>query len=302
MNFLNRTSSAALVASALLALSASVQAQSTGATSAAPYGSTSGSSATGGTSGGTSGTSSGAAGAPAATTYGNSSASPAGSTSGTGADASTYGTGSSDSAGSSSGTSSGTYSESNSSPMAYDAPAAGQRTDDSSYSWLPYTTRGYVGVNAGRAELDDLPCSPFYSCDDSTNRAVKVYTGGMFNDYFGLELGYFNTGSFDRSGGRVRAQGASLSFLAQAPLGTMAAVYAKLGGTYAWTKTSAGALAVGTPTGDESGAGVAYGVGLRINATRNWAVVVEWDQKELKFAGDDKQNTRLTTVGVQYRF
>ncbi len=198
-------------------------------------------------------------------------------------------------------TGSSTYDNSASTPMAFESPAAGTRSDDS-YSWLPYTTRGYVGINGGRAEIGDMACSPFYSCDDSSDRVIKVYTGGMFNEHFGLELAYFNTGNIDRSGGRVRAHGGNLSLVAQAPLGTMAAVYAKVGATYAWTKTSVGPLAVGIPSGDESDAGPSYGVGVRLNATRNWAFVLEWERHALKFAGDDKNGTKLTTLGVQYRF
>lgn len=185
-------------------------------------------------------------------------------------------------------------------PLAFDSPAAGG--GEGGYSWLPYTTRGYVGVNGGQAQIDDLPCSPFYSCDDNSNSAFKVYTGGMFNNHFGLELAYFNTGNIDRSGGRVRAHGGNLSFVAQAPLGNVAAVYAKVGASYAWTKTSVGPLALGTPSGEESDVGAAYGVGVRFNASKNWAVVVEWEQHELQFAGDEKQGTMFTTVGLQYRF
>lgn len=196
---------------------------------------------------------------------------------------------------------SGVYNASSSTPVAFDPPAAGARSNDG-YSWLPYTTRGYVGISAGQAELGDMACAPLYGCDDSSDRAFKVYTGGMFNDNFGIELAYFNTGNIDRSGGRVRAHGGNLSLIAQAPLGNMAAVYAKIGGTYAWTKTSVGPLAIGAPSGDESDAGPSYGVGVRVNASRNWAFVLEWERHSLNFAGDDKNGTKLTTLGVQYRF
>lgn len=196
---------------------------------------------------------------------------------------------------------SGAYDTSASTPVAFDPPAAGDRSDDG-YSWLPYTTRGYIGISGGQAEIGDMACSPLYSCDDSSDRVIKAYTGGMFNEHFGIELAYFNTGNIDRSGGRVRAHGGNLSLIAQAPLGSMAAVYAKVGATYAWTKTSVGPLAVGIPGGNESDAGPSYGAGVRINASRNWAFVLEWERHSLNFAGDDKNGTKLTTLGVQYRF
>lgn len=193
------------------------------------------------------------------------------------------------------------YDTSASMPAAFDPPAAGSRSNDG-YSWLPYTTRGYIGISGGQAEIGDMACSPLYSCDDSSDRLIKAYTGGMFNEHFGIELAYFNTGNIDRSGGRVRAHGGNLSLVAQAPLGAMAAVYAKVGATYAWTKTSVGPLAVGIPGGDESDAGPSYGAGLRINASRNWAFILEWERHSLNFAGDDKNGTKMTTLGIQYRF
>lgn len=304
MHFLNRPSTSALLACTVLAASASVHAQqaggssqvsdtNSGTTSAAPneapYGASSGGAA-GATTGSPSAT-------PSSTPYGADTATTPG-----------MGAGMSTGMGTGMGTGTGSASESASTrdttattPMAFDAPAAGT-SDRNAYSWLPYTTRGYVGFNGGQAKLDNLPCAPVYSCDDTNSSAFKVYTGGMFNDNFGMELAYFNTGNIDRSGGRVRAHGGNLSLVAQAPLGDMAAVYAKVGATYAWTKTSVGPLAVGIPSGEKSGAGAAYGVGLRVNATRNWALVLEWDQHDLKFAGDDKQATQMTTLGVQYRF
>lgn len=197
---------------------------------------------------------------------------------------------------------SGVYDSTSSTPMAFDPPAAGYSGRNSSYSWLPYTTRGYVGLHWGQADFDDVPCSSAYSCDDTSDKAFKVYTGGMFNDYFGLELGYLNTGSVDRSGGRTRAHGANLSLIAQAPLGQVAGIYAKAGVTYGWTRTSTGGLAVDVDDGKDSGAGPSYGAGLRFNATPNWALVLEWERHEMRFAGDDKRDVSLTTLGVQYRF
>lgn len=200
------------------------------------------------------------------------------------------------------GSSSGIYDSSSATPMAFDPPAAGYSSRGNNYSWLPYTTRGYVGLHWGQSDFDDVRCSSFYSCDDTGDKAFKVYTGGMFNDFFGLELGYLNTGSVDRSGGRTRAHGANVSVIAQMPLGQVAGIYAKAGMTYAWTRTSTGPLAVDVNGGKDSGAGPSYGAGLRFNATPNWALVLEWERHEMRFAGDSKRDVSLTTLGVQYRF
>lgn len=188
----------------------------------------------------------------------------------------------------------------NTDPMTYDAPAAGR---SSSYgagtSWLPYTTRGYVGLNLGQADYD-LPCTAGFSCDDS-NKAFKLYTGGMFNENFGLELAYLQAGEAERAGGEIKARGLNLSLIGVLPFNETFEVFGKIGATYGWTRTTASALS-GAATGKEEGAGPSYGLGLNIFFTPNWGAVVEWERQEFEFAGDREEDIELTTVGVKYRF
>lgn len=211
----------------------------------------------------------------------------------------TYGTSSETSSGMSSTMSqdAATTTDTASTPLAYDPPAAGYG-NNSSYSWLPYTTRGYVGLNVGQAKYDDNGCVAGLECDTKSNRGFKVYTGGMFNEHVGLEIAYLNTGSVDRSGGDVKAHGLNISLKLEAPLGDKFAVFAKGGATYGWTETDG---TVGE-NGDESGAGGAYGVGVRFNFTPNWAAVLEYESHKFRFADDRKDDVEFTTLGVQYRF
>jgi len=203
----------------------------------------------------------------------------------------------------SSASSSSTTADTASGPLTYDPPAAGGGYGSgTSYSWLPYTTRGYVGINVGQAKYEESRCVAGFDCDDTSDRAFKVYTGGMFNEFFGLEVAYINTGSVERAGGDTKAHGLNVSLTGQVPInGDMAAVFAKVGGTYGWTKTETNALS-GAPEGDESGGGVSYGVGARVNFNANWAIVLEWERHEFKFEGDRDDDVTLTTLGVQYRF
>lgn len=180
-------------------------------------------------------------------------------------------------------------------PMQYDAPAAGST---GSTSWLPYTTRGYVGFSGGQADFD-VACTGGFSCDDS-NRAFKVYTGGMFNQNFGLEIAYVQPGEADRAGGEVEAKGLNLSLIGVLPFNETFEVFGKVGATYGWTDTDASAP--GVATGDEEGVGASYGVGLNIFFTPNWGAVVEWERHRFEFAGDNKEDVEMTTVGVKYRF
>lgn len=175
---------------------------------------------------------------------------------------------------------------------------AQSRAYDSSQSWLPYTTRGYVGISGGKADYD-VPCTAGFDCDDS-NEAFKIYTGGMLNQNFGLELGYLQGGEADRAGGNVKARGVNISLVGLLPFNETFEAFGKVGGTYGWTKTSASALS-GADTGKEEGGGVSYGVGLNVFFTPNWGAVVEWERHRFHFASG-KEDVDLATVGLKYRF
>lgn len=168
----------------------------------------------------------------------------------------------------------------------------------SSRSWIPYTSYGYVGLNLGVARYG-TPCAPQFTCDDS-KFAGKIYTGGLFSRVLGLEVGYINTGDADRSGGTARAQGANVSLVANLPVTDSFNVFAKGGGTYAWTELTA-APGTGVPTGKENGLGLSYGAGLGYDITRDIQVLAEWDRNRFKFASG-RDNVDMFTAGVKFKF
>lgn len=172
-------------------------------------------------------------------------------------------------------------------------------TEAASYSLLPTTSRGYIGLNLGKPSLD-VPCVSGYECSDA-DFGGKIYTGGLWNDVLGLELGYINFGETKRAGGNVKAQGANLSLVGNLPIAEIFNVFAKLGTTYAWTDTSAAALS-GVATGSENGFALSYGGGLGFDLTRNFSIAAEWERHRLKFAGDERRNADLVSLGANYRF
>lgn len=170
----------------------------------------------------------------------------------------------------------------------------------SDYSLLPYTRRGYVGLNLGQSDYGALSCGAGgFSCDDKDVGGM-LYTGGMFNDWLGLELGYLNMGRVDRAGGRTEAQGLNVSLVGRLPLQQFN-VFAKGGTTYGRTKVSADALSL-VPTGNETGWGVSYGAGVGLELTPAASVVLEWARHDFHVAGNGKQEIDLTSLGVKYRF
>lgn len=168
------------------------------------------------------------------------------------------------------------------------------------YSWIPGTRRGYVGINLGRSD-HGTPCgSGGFGCD-KPNVAGKVYSGGMFNDYLGMEVGYLHAGRADRAGGRTDAQGLNASVVGRVPLGSAFNAFAKGGVTYGRTHVSAASTA-GVPTGTGSGWGASYGAGLGWDFNRTSGVVLEWERHDFRFAGLGKRDVDMTTIGYRHRF
>ena len=171
-------------------------------------------------------------------------------------------------------------------------------TADTPKSWIPYTSYGYVGASVGRTNYDLGGCVALFSCDDEAT-GFKLYTGGRFSRYFGLELGYVNLGNADRNGGEIKAQGANLSLVGNIPLGDSFNIFGKVGGIYAWTKTST--IVPRVPAGKEDGLGLSYGVGMQYDINRTFAVRADWDRYRLKYVGQ-REDADLYSVGVVFKF
>ena len=167
------------------------------------------------------------------------------------------------------------------------------------YSWLPYTTSGYVGASIGRGELH-TSCVTGLSCEDPATSG-KIYTGGMFNPYWGMELGYIQWGDADRNGGTQKARGVNAMLTGFVPLGPMFTLVGKVGATYGFTKSKP-VVGLVAPSGSEDAFALAYGAGLSFDFTRNWSATVDWERHDLKFAGEGRKNVDLTMLGIKYRF
>ncbi len=181
----------------------------------------------------------------------------------------------------------------------------GQRSNNISgssgdYSLLPYTRRGYVGVNLGRPDFS-LSCGGGGLACDDPNVAGKVYTGGMFNDFLGLEVGYLNMGGADRAGGKTRAHGANISLVGRLPVASSFSLFGKVGTTYGRTKVSTQPLS-GIEGGKDRGWGASYGAGLSYDLNAKSSIVLEWESHDFHFAGEGREAVRNTSLGYVHRF
>jgi OmpA-OmpF porin, OOP family len=178
------------------------------------------------------------------------------------------------------------------------AAAGAAQAQSSGYSVLPWTQQGYVGLNIGKPDYNNS-CGAGPTCDDP-DAAFHIYTGGMFSQWLGLEVGYLNLGRADRAGGRTRAHGINVSLVARAPIGPVN-LLAKGGATYGRTEVSADALS-GVASGKSRGTGAAFGAGVGYDFGSNSSVVLEYGRHQFHFAGVGRKPVETTSIGYIHRF
>jgi OmpA-OmpF porin, OOP family len=170
---------------------------------------------------------------------------------------------------------------------------------EGSYSVIPYTSHGYVGINAGRPDYGNVGCAGGFSCSDSST-SYSLYTGGMFNRYFGAELGYVNLGKLESAGGKTEAHGINLSLVGRLPLGVVH-LFGKVGTTYGRSEVSASPLS-GVATGKASGWEGSYGAGIGFDLSPRSSIVLEWNRYDVRFVGVGKREVDTTSIGYMHRF
>lgn len=162
-------------------------------------------------------------------------------------------------------------------------------------SWLPYTENGYWGFNLGAPDYEKN-CTAGFNCKDP-DVGGKIYIGGQFNRWLGLEAGYVNVGELERNGGDTSAHGLNVSLVGTVPFNDVFSAFAKVGTTYGWTKTEG---AVGA-TGKRDDFGLSYGAGLGFSLSPRTQLLVEWDRHDFKFV-DQRAEVDMYSVGLRFRF
>ncbi|MDB5870955.1 MAG: outer membrane protein precursor-like protein [Ramlibacter sp.] len=176
--------------------------------------------------------------------------------------------------------------------------AAGDRSLLSNI-WYPTNSRSSLGLSVGPSQRG-MRCGSTALLCDNTDRAAQLYAGAMVGNFWGVELGYADSGRLAGAGGESRAQGLNLSLVGKAPLSRSLGVFGKLGTTYGRTDTS---IMGGGPTaGADQGFGLSYGAGMSFAFTPRLSATVEWDSNDFRFAGNGRDPVRSTSLGLRYRY
>lgn len=172
-------------------------------------------------------------------------------------------------------------------------------TDDveSSSSWLSFTHTGYAGLNIGHTAWGERCGAGGDGCKQA-RPSLHVYTGGMFNHFIGLELGYRFLGRAERGGGRTEAQTLGLGLRGRVAAGPWH-LFVKAGLDHAQSRFSA-SPASSLPSGSARGWGGSYGAGVGWDMTPTAALVLEWASVELPGAG--RQAVDNTSIGFVHHF
>lgn len=159
----------------------------------------------------------------------------------------------------------------------------------------------YFGLNAGSADLS-RPITGFGNWGGSNqSSAYGLYLGNYFNNQnYGVEIGYTDFGSVNRSGGTTKVDGINLSLIGRLPVSSNFNLLGKLGTTYSRTDVSASA-ASGVQTGTERGFDWSYGLGGEYRFNTSWSGVLQYNEHYVKYPGKTERVSD-TTLGVRYSY
>ncbi|MCZ6500772.1 MAG: outer membrane beta-barrel protein [Gammaproteobacteria bacterium] len=155
----------------------------------------------------------------------------------------------------------------------------------------------YIGGAIGTANIDEM-VSGFQFDSDSTS--YRLYGGRQFNDYFALEAGYLDLGSFNEQvlvGGNVvpvsaDADGFTFAAVGSIPAGERFSLHATIG-SFFWD----GANAIAGINSNVSDSNMFFGAGLSYSLTPNMSLRGDAVRYEL-----DGVDSSVYTVGFQVDF
>ena len=149
---------------------------------------------------------------------------------------------------------------------------------------------GYSTADIDQKAIENGLCGG--SCasysDDEQDLGFKAFAGYLFNNYFAVEAGYFNVGTFtyeaasatDSMNGEYKMDGANLDLVLHLPVSESVSLMARGGVLYGKVKeqydgVDGSLLFPGDAVGssyEKSDVGFKYGVGIEYNFHPNWGL------------------------------
>jgi OOP family OmpA-OmpF porin len=164
-------------------------------------------------------------------------------------------------------------------------------------------TGAYAGLSIGQSDASDVNCSGAGSCDKK-DTAWKIFGGYQFNRYIAAEAGYTGLGktkgSTSAGAFEVKANAWELLAVGSYPIGTSGfAPYVKAGAYRGEAKLS-GDFGSAKETNND----LTYGIGVRYDIVRNFAVRAEWQRYSGLGGGSvgNDSDVDVISIGALYKF
>lgn len=170
------------------------------------------------------------------------------------------------------------------------------------YNSMDSNKPDYFGLSAGSADLTRPISGLGVFGGSNQSAAYRAYMGHFFpQQNYGVEFGYTDFGSINRSGGSTKVDGFDLHLVGRLPLNDSFNLLGKIGTTYARTRVDTSA-ASRDPSGTERDFGWSYGLGGELLINPDWSVVLEYSEHYVKYPTDSSERVSATLVGLRYRY
>lgn len=147
----------------------------------------------------------------------------------------------------------------------------------------------YFGGSFGSSEADSY-CSITSGCEDKDS-SWKGFAGYKINELFAAEAAYTSIGDLHKSGTASDISAFSLSGVATLPINTQFGVFGKAGLTH-WSSENT--------DGDQSGTGMTYGIGAKMNFNESMKLRAEWEKiPGIKTSTSEEQDVDMLSVGIE---
>ena len=127
---------------------------------------------------------------------------------------------------------------------------------------------------------------------NDNDHVVKIFVGGQFNDWFGVEGSWNDFNRIDNSGDRFDADGKGLAAVLSMPMGTVSSAFIKAG-QFWWDSASS----LGGTSGASSGNDPFWGAGFKFGFNNNFSLRLEAERYDVA-----ETNIDTYTVGLEFKF
>lgn len=170
--------------------------------------------------------------------------------------------------------------------LSFYSPANAQDYSNSSGDLFDKTY--YLGGSIGQSTGDSF-CDGASSCQDS-DTAWKLFGGYEVLNNISIEGAYLNLGDIRRDGESSDVSAFAAYGVGSLPVTERFDAFAKLGATY-WSSDNT--------EGDESGFGIAYGLGAKMTFNETTKLRAEWEKVLNVDTGSSETDVNIITIGVE---